>query len=151
MTTTPETAAQLNLDELLANLADLEETLAAIRRQVEQAAGLPLSTAVDDVEAAAAVGADIVGVSVGGTDSTLRMLKFLKVFYDAPGRALTKPQANAAAKAAGYDPRGTAGFHVGKNASLKTVDESRVLTKVGRQWYELHAPEYAAELGLEDE
>lgn len=60
---------------------------------------------------------------------------------------MTAAQTRVAAVAAGYDPRGTAGFYVGSNASLKVVGKHRVLTDVGGEWYEDNVgvyPELAA-------
>ena len=142
---TPPVTSDLDLEQVLATLAEVEETIATLRLQVAQAAGQPLPSPGTDASAAAATVGATAGVEI---DTELRALKFLKAFYDAPGRALTAAQTSAAAKAAGYDPRGTAGFYVG-NGCLKRVDESRVLTQVGREWYEANSPQYAVELGVD--
>jgi len=81
--------------------------------------------------------------------NTIRALRFLKAFYDAPGHSLHKDAANAAAKSAGYDPRGTAGFYVG-NGSLARIGDYRILTEVGQSWYEQHAPAHEDELDAEE-
>lgn len=74
-------------------------------------------------------------------DWNLRALKFLKPFYDAPGRSLHRDAARQAALDAGYDPRGTAGFYVG-NGSLVKVGDYRVLTDVGADWIERDSRKY---------
>src|SRR5215207_1161692 len=65
-----------------------------------------------------------------------RIARFLGCFYAAPGQRLLPLQARAAAVAAGYDPRGTAGFYSGRGPSLKAEGDWRVLTAVGRKLYE---------------
>src|SRR4030095_5870398 len=62
-----------------------------------------------------------------------RLAKFLGCFYEAPGPRLLPSQARAAAVAAGYDPRGTAGFYSGRGPSLKAEEDWRVLTDGGRK------------------
>jgi hypothetical protein len=65
-----------------------------------------------------------------------RLAKFLGSFYQAPDQRLLPSQARAAALAAGYDPRGTAGFYSGHGPSLKAEGDWRVLTDAGRKLYE---------------
>jgi hypothetical protein len=67
-----------------------------------------------------------------------RLAAFLRPFYEAPGQRLLPSQARAAAIAAGYDPRGTAGFYSGKRPSLRGDGDWRVLTDVGRKLFEDH-------------
>jgi uncharacterized protein with ParB-like and HNH nuclease domain/alkylated DNA nucleotide flippase Atl1 len=65
----------------------------------------------------------------------LRMLRYLRHFYDAEGGRLHYEQARELAMAEGYDPRGVAGFYQG-TASLRKEGDFRVLTDAGRQLYE---------------
>lgn len=128
----------LDKTAVLERLDDMAEMLAEIRAMI---AGTAAGEAKGpEVVTAGAPDADDV-------DWTLRGLRFLKPFYDAPGRSLHKTAASKAAKDAGYDPRGTAGFYVG-NGSLVKVGDYRVLTNVGATWLEENAPHYP-ELGEE--
>ncbi len=95
------------------------------------------------------VGVPVIESQTAGEDVVLRGLRFLKPFYDAPGRSLHKDAARQAALDAGYDPRGTAGFYTG-NGSLLRVGDYRILTDVGAAWYEANAPRYGDELGLDE-
>jgi hypothetical protein len=63
-------------------------------------------------------------------------VKFLRPFYEAPDQRLLPSQARAAAIAAGYDPRGSAGFYSGNHPALKVEEDWRVLTDHGRKLYE---------------
>jgi hypothetical protein len=117
---------------ILERLDDLAEVLAEVRTMIAQGADETPGPAVADA-ATAAESEDI--------DWTFRGLKFLKAFHDAPGRSLHKSAASQAAKDAGYDPRGTAGFYVG-NGSLVKVGDYRVLTEIGAQWYSEYAVHY---------
>jgi uncharacterized protein with ParB-like and HNH nuclease domain/alkylated DNA nucleotide flippase Atl1 len=65
----------------------------------------------------------------------LRLLRYLKHFYEAPGGRLHHTAARDLAIQEGYDPRGVAGFYQG-TASLRKDGEVRVLTEAGRQLYE---------------
>ena len=121
---------------VLERLDDMAEALAEIRTMIAGPGAVEVPG--PNVVAAEAPDADDV-------DWTLRGLKFLKPFYDAPGRSLHKTAASKAAKDAGYDPRGTAGFYVG-NGSLVKVGDYRVLTDVGATWFKENAPHYP-ELG----
>lgn len=124
--------------EIVAVLDDMAENLAQVRALVTGGVEPPPTPTVTPTGQS----------SSKEIDWTLRGLKFLKVFYDAPGRSLHKSAASQAAKSAGYDPRGTAGFYVG-NGSLVKVGDYRVLTDVGADWYEKNASQYPDELGDE--
>ncbi|CAN5314793.1 DUF262 domain-containing protein [soil metagenome] len=65
----------------------------------------------------------------------LRLLRYLRHFYEAPGGRLHFAEARDLAIHEGYDPRGVAGFYQG-TASLTKEGDSRVLTEAGRQLYE---------------
>lgn len=65
----------------------------------------------------------------------LRLLKYLKHFYEAPGGRLHHAEAKSLAIQEGYDPRGTAGFYQGTTARLRRDGDYRVLTDAGRQMY----------------
>lgn len=89
-----------NQDKILARLDGLMDAVAELRALViRDEAGAAAATNVTEAQPA--------------LDSTKRSLTFLKHFYDAPGRSLHKTAASQAAIAAGYDPRGTAGYYVG--------------------------------------
>lgn len=124
-----------NKSAVLERLDELAETVAEVRALI---AGDEEPTPAPNVTPSA-------GATTPDIDWTLRGLKFLKPFYDAPGRSLHKSAASEAAKKAGYDPRGTAGFYVG-NGSLVKVGDYRVLTEVGATWFEDNAPHYPDEL-----
>lgn len=126
-------------DAALAELTSLEESAARLRLHLQAAAGRPVE-----------LPPTVAGGGEPEFDANLRALRFLKAFVDAPANALTVDQTRDAAKAAGYDPRGVGGFYIGANASLRSVDQSRILTATGRGWYEEFAPQYAAELGLNE-
>jgi len=64
-----------------------------------------------------------------------RSLRYLRHFYEAPGGRLHEDLARSLAKQEGYDPRGVAGFYQG-TGSLRAEGSYRILTDVGRQWYE---------------
>ncbi|MBV8220825.1 MAG: hypothetical protein JO085_10490 [Acidimicrobiia bacterium] len=78
---------------------------------------------------------DLVAAGDSELETKRRQARYLKVFYEAPGLSLHKDQARGAAVAAGYDNRGTAGFYVG-DGCLVRVGDQRVLTPVGKAWYE---------------
>ncbi len=65
----------------------------------------------------------------------LRLLRYLRHFYEAPGGRLHFAVARDFAIHEGYDPRGVAGFYQG-TASLTKEGDFRVLTDAGRQLYE---------------
>lgn len=65
----------------------------------------------------------------------LRLLRYLKHFYEAPEGRLHHSVARDLAIQEGYDPRGVAGFYQG-TASLRKDGEFRVLTEAGRELYE---------------
>ncbi|MPZ88737.1 MAG: hypothetical protein GEU81_11820 [Nitriliruptorales bacterium] len=65
----------------------------------------------------------------------LRLLRYLRHFYEAPGGRLHYSLARDLAIQEGYDPRGVAGFYQGM-ASLRKEGGFRVLTDAGRQLYE---------------
>jgi hypothetical protein len=65
-----------------------------------------------------------------------RALRFLKAFYDAPGRRLSTDEARRAAVAAGLSGRALAGFYAGTPGALQPEGDWCVLTPTGRQWYE---------------
>ncbi len=65
----------------------------------------------------------------------LRLLRYLRHFYEAPGRRLHYEVARDLAIQEGYDPRGVAGFYQGA-ASLRKEGDFRVLTDAGGQLYE---------------
>lgn len=65
----------------------------------------------------------------------LRLLRYLRHFYDAPGGRHHYSVARELAIQEGYDPRGVAGFYQG-TASLRKDGDYRVLTDAGRQLYE---------------
>jgi alkylated DNA nucleotide flippase Atl1 len=65
----------------------------------------------------------------------LRQLRYLRHFYDAPGRRHHHSVARELATREGYDPRGVAGFYQG-TASLRKEGDFRVLTDAGRRYYE---------------
>lgn len=65
----------------------------------------------------------------------IRLLRYLKHFYEAPDGRLHYSVARDLAIQEGYDPRGVAGFYQG-TASLRKEGEFRVLTDAGRQLYE---------------
>ncbi len=117
------------LDEVIDGLAELRAEIAGGEAEV--------------------VGVPVVPAAATGEDPVLRGLRFLKPFFDAPGRSLHKDAARQAAIDAGYDPRGTAGFYTG-NGSLLRVGNYRILTDVGATWYEANAPHYADQLNLDD-
>lgn len=115
------------IDELTEGLAELRAEIAG----TQEPSPVPTVTPTADEE----------------IDWALRGLKFIKRFYDAPGRSLHKDAARQAALDAEYDPRGTAGFYVGQGSLLK-VGDYRVLTDVGARWFEAVSPNYTEELGL---
>jgi hypothetical protein len=65
-----------------------------------------------------------------------RVAAYLKAYVDAPNGRLSANRAAEAAKAAGYDPRGTGGFYTGANYALKSEGPWRVITDAGRKLYE---------------
>jgi alkylated DNA nucleotide flippase Atl1 len=65
----------------------------------------------------------------------LRLLRYLRHFYDAPNGRLHEDAARALSIEEGYDPRGVAGFYQG-TASLRKEGQSRMLTEAGRRLYE---------------
>jgi hypothetical protein len=74
----------------------------------------------------------------GELDPTLRQLTFIKAFVDHGGR-LTAAQVSEAARDAGYDPRGTAGFYRGAEPFLVSDGDKRKLTAAGRGWFKENA------------
>ena len=128
----------MELKEVVARLDELAESLETLRLEVATAAGLPTPEATSGI----VDGVPQDDEEVDEPDNVLRAVRYLKAFYDAPGWSLTAAQSRAAAVAAGYDPRGTAGFYVGTNASLKVVGKHRVLTEVGGEWYEANIVDY---------
>src|SRR5688500_8875538 len=86
---------------------------------------------LQELRAAVADGTELGPTNGQGDELTLRRLRFLRPFYDAPGRSLHVDDVSELAREVGYDPRGTAGFYVGEGASLVSVDEMRVLTRAG--------------------
>lgn len=64
----------------------------------------------------------------------LRILRYLKHFYEAPDGRLHHVEAKKLAVQEGYDPRGIAGFYR-TPAKLKKDGDYRVLTDAGVRWY----------------
>jgi hypothetical protein len=79
------------------------------------------------------------------TFGVLRGLRFLGSFYVASGHRLQPSAASEAARAAGYDPRGTGGFYTG-DGCLRSDEDYRVLTQVGIDWFEKMYPQYKEQL-----
>lgn len=83
----------------------------------------------------------------GGEDrraDTLRAMRFLKAFYDAPDQRLRVEDARRAALDAGLSARALAGFYTGTPGALQPDGTWCVLTPSGKHWYEQNLADWMA-------